>query len=233
MRKFCWMFLLLLAVGQWSVEAGTLRDNFNDNDVRGWNEKTIPLDKGLPFKDWRVIDGELHIEDQVDEIGRHLILGENSWKDYVFEVDVKPIKNWGKSNISLIARFKDNRSLVCTIGNTFGGPEVAVFQGQWAAVAVVNQMRKPLNPLENGKWHHLKLTAKGDNFTIWINDKRIIEYQDGTLAQGRVGFGLGNYVVRFDNVVITGPEVPDINQGLSVDPRDKPASIWARLKMDR
>ena len=44
---------------------------------------------------------------------------------------------------------------------------------------------------------------------------------------------VSNYKARFDNVVITGPEVPDINQGLSVDPRDKPASVWARLKMDR
>ena len=51
MRKFSWMFLLLLTVGLWAVEAGTLRDNFNDNDVKGWNEKTIPLDKGLPFKE--------------------------------------------------------------------------------------------------------------------------------------------------------------------------------------
>ena len=232
MRKFSWMFLLLLTVSLWVVEAGTLRDNFNDNDVKGWAEITVPLNRGLPFKDWQVIDGELHIEDQDDAIGRHLIIGKDSWKNYVFEIDIRLIKNWGRSNITLVARFKDNRSFVCTIGDE-GVLEVNAFQALWAGAVANNQKRKPIDLLKVGKWHHLKLKAEGDDFTIWINDQKVIEYQDGTLAQGRVGFGLGNYKARFDNVVITGPEVPDINQGLSVDPRDKPASVWARLKMDR
>jgi len=231
MRKFSWMFLLLLTVSLWVVEAGTLRDNFNDNDVKGWAEITVPLNRGLPFKDWQVIDGELHIENQEDNIGRHLIIGKNSWKDYVFEIDVGPIKHWAKSYISLVARIKDGRSFSCTIGDLFGVPEVTVFQGLWAGAVANNQKRKPFELLKVGKWHHLKLKAEGNDFTIWINDQKVIEYQDGTLAQGRVGFGLGNYKARFDNVVITGPDVPDINQGLSIDKAGKLASVWAKLKI--
>ena len=87
--------------------------------------------------------------------------------------------------------------------------------------------------LKIGKWHHLKLKVEGDNFTIWINDNKVIEYQDGTLAQGKVGFGIGNYVARFDNVVIVGPDVPDINQGLSIDKSGKLASVWAKLKTNQ
>jgi len=53
------------------------------------------------------------------------------------------------------------------------------------------------------------------------------------LAQGKVGFGIGNYVARFDNVVIVGPDVPDINQGLSIDKAGKLASVWAKLKTNQ
>ena len=216
-----------------TVIAGTLRDNFNDNNVEGWEEITVPLNREFPFKDWQVIDGELHLTDQQDNVGRHLIIGKNSWKNYVLEIDVRLIKDLGESHISLVARFKDGRSFVCTIGNLFGVPEITVFQGLWPGAGLANQQRRPLDLLKIGKWHHLKLKVEGDNFTIWINDNKVIEYQDGTLAQGKVGFGIGNYVARFDNVVIIGPDVPDINQGLSIDKAGKLASVWAKLKTNQ
>ena len=65
-----------------ATQSGTLRDNFNDNNVDGWEEITVPLNKKVPFKDWQVIDGELHIADQQDNVVRCLVVGKSKWKNY-------------------------------------------------------------------------------------------------------------------------------------------------------
>ena len=216
-----------------ATQSGTLRDNFNDNNVDGWEEITVPLNKKVPFKDWQVIDGELHIADQQDNVVRCLVVGKSKWKNYVLEVDVKPIQALGKNDINLVAHFKDNRSFVCTIGNWTGTPQVTAFQALWVGAVANNQKQKPFDLLKVGKWHHLKLKAEEDDFTIWINDRKMMNYQDPTLQKGQVGFCVSNYIARFDNVVIVGPDVPDINQGLSIDKAGKLANVWAKLKTNQ
>ena len=216
-----------------ATQSGTLRDNFNDNNVDGWEEITVPLNKKVSFKDWQVIDGELHIADQQDDVVRCLVVGKSKWKNYVLEVDVKPIQALGKNDINLVAHFKDNRSFVCTIGNWTGTPQVTAFQALWVGAVANNQKQKPFDLLKVGKWHHLKLKAEEDDFTIWINDRKMMNYQDPTLQKGQVGFCVSNYIARFDNVVIVGPDVPDINQGLSIDKAGKLANVWAKLKTNQ
>ena len=61
----------------------------------------------------------------------------------------------------------------------------------------------------------------------------MMNYQDPTLQKGQVGFCVSNYIARFDNVVIVGPDVPDINQGLSIDKAGKLANVWAKLKTNQ
>lgn len=46
---------------------------------------------------------------------------------------------------------------------------------------------------------------------------------------GGVGLGLSNQTARFDNVVITGDNIPH-NDGLSVTPKAKLATMWGSLK---
>lgn len=49
------------------------------------------------------------------------------------------------------------------------------------------------------------------------------------LTVGSVGFGLAGYTARFDNLKITGEEVPN-HGGLSVQPQAKLAVTWGQLK---
>lgn len=53
------------------------------------------------------------------------------------------------------------------------------------------------------------------------------EFQD--FLAGGVGLGLSNQTARFDNVIITGDNIPD-RDGLSVTPRAKLATLWGNLK---
>ena len=97
------------------------------------------------------------------------------------------------------------------------------------------------------KWSHLKLNMKGENFSFWLDGKRIagtgdafdfmhegqeIKWRVGKLGRfekGGAGFGLANYTARFDNITITGDSIPN-RGGLAVTPGGKLATMWAGLK---
>ena len=71
----------------------------------------------------------------------------------------------------------------------------------------------------------------GDPFIFILGDQQIGEKVGRLLnfPTGGVGFGLSNYMARFDNIVITSEGIP--NKGrLSVAPTDKLATMWSSLK---
>ena len=79
-------------------------------------------------------------------------------------------------------------------------------------------------------WYHLKLTADGDRFRFYVDDELALEYQDSTYAAGKVGIS-GAYTettIHFDDVVITGDDVPDIN--LSAERKGKSTATWGAIK---
>src|SRR6267154_2610108 len=40
---------------------------------------------------------------------------------------------------------------------------------------------------ELGQWHKLQITARGDRFQAWLNDRELIDHRDGRFAVGRIG----------------------------------------------
>ena len=85
--------------------------------------------------------------------------------------------------------------------------------------------------LKLGKWHHFKLKADGNNFTFWVNEEKILEYDNKVLADGGVGLGLTNYTARFDNFTVTGDTIPD--NVAAVDSKAKLATTWAKIKQSK
>jgi hypothetical protein len=89
-------------------------------------------------------------------------------------------------------------------------------------------------PLKVGQWYHFKGVAQGDEFTLFIDDKKILTFNEGRITEGKVGFGGGGCKARFDNVVITGPNVPDAGpSGLAVDTAGKLTNTWGHIKQIR
>jgi len=83
------------------------------------------------------------------------------------------------------------------------------------------------------KWYQLKIVAKGSRFKYYIDGKLVIDYKDEAHSTGKVGIGNGYHstIYYYDDFMITGDQVPDLN--LSVSPQSKLATIWARLKLIR
>ena len=96
----------------------------------------------------------------------------------------------------------------------------------------------PHSFLKTREWSHLKLRVDQERFTLSVNGENVLsftclldnfDFLEENLNLGSVGFGLAGYTARFDNLKITGEEIP--NHGdLSVQPQDKLAVTWAQLK---
>jgi pectate lyase len=180
---------------------------------------------------WKVVDGELECS-RWNQWSAEIVTGEASWTDYTIEADVKLLQDHGAGDFDIVARVTTaDNGYGFLVGDWVGEPSVYVQRLPDLNMKVI----EPFDPLELNIWHHIKLEAEGNRFSFWVNNEKVIEYQDDTYQKGMVGFGVANYTARFDNVIITGSDVPDVmlptRKGQLVEPRGKLATTWASVKI--
>ena len=179
---------------------------------------------------WKVVDGELECS-RLKPRSAIIATGEVSWTDYAFEADVKLLVDHGLGDFDLAVRMTSNNDgYAFLVGDWVGEPSVYVQLVPDLGMKII----EPFDALEMDTWHHVKVKTEGDKFTFWVNNRKVIEYQDGMYQTGMVGFGVSNYTLRFDNVVITGEGVPNVRpptwQDRPVEPGGKLTSTWAQIK---
>lgn len=229
--------LFILTCSAW---AGTFLETFDDGDIiEQWQELIrFGLDAPGP---WSIVDGELQYILGFDDGGltRLLTTGDEMWQDYSIEFDVKPLIKHGEGNIAIAARISQTWGVICTIGDLpFPEPEsmALCYGGNLHGHAFLNFAQERHRSLKLSRWHHLKLSVHGNLLTFYINEKQVLKpivlkaignFPD--YPNGKVGFGVTNYSVLFDNITITGNDIPN-GDGLSVTPRAKIATTWGHLK---
>ena len=230
--------LLLIGLGAcflaFSVSAGTSLYTFDDGKLVGWQELVMFDD--VPGT-WEIIDGELQaISDR--GVTRLLTIGEETWQDYDIEVDVKPIKRHGPGRVAVAARIKETSGVVCVVGDRHdpGRPKAKCFGGDFHGDAFLVYGEEPHPLLELQKWTTFKLSVHEKQLTFWINGKQVLDplaleplHGFPEFPTGRIGLGLANYTTRFDNLKITGSDIPD-KGGLAVTFQAKLATTWGSLK---
>ena len=234
-----------------SVWAGTFLDTFEDRNVDGWRE-LVPWDREPGS--WEIVGGGLH--GTVDDgYPRLFTTGDDTWKDYTVEFDVRPLKKHGRPTISIAARVQEKWFVQCRITEpvvVLPGGGNAPEKG-WVFCSAGNMHREkakglffaPHPLLKLNRWAHFKLSVEGDIFTFWINGEqvmeptklRIVRNRDGfedfpEFQTGGVGIGLSNYTARFDNVTVTGDSIPD-SGAFAVTPQGKLTTTWGNLKKRR
>ena len=217
-----------------SALAGTFLDTFDDGKLVDW--QTLVM---FGFEDpgsSEIIDGELQVISK-GGITRLLTIGEEKWRDYEIEFDVKPLEKHGPGSIAVAARIEGTWGVVCEIEDSDqAAPVVQCFGGNLHGNWFLNYAREPHPLLRLQKWSTLKLSVHGNQLTFWINGERVLDpitleplHGFPDFPTGRVGLGIANYTARFDNFKITGPGIPDKNR-LSVTPHAKLATVWGHLK---
>ena len=236
------MFLLTF-----SALAGTFVEKFNGRNLDGW-EQLIQSDFEANPDSWEIIDRELHGTNP-GGLFRFLTMGDEKWRNYTIEFDVKPLQKHGAGSIGIAARVHGTAAIVSMIGDApfplhEDGSHVVCFGGAFHDnnFSVFGSEVNSLLKLK--KWSTMKFQVDENVFTFWINGKQVLKATDewannedalkakGEAFQFRTG-GVGvvilGYTARFDNMVITGKDIS--NQGqFSVTPQAKLATTWGSLK---
>ena len=217
-----------------SALAGTFLDTFDDGKLVDW--QTLVM---FGFEDpgsSEIIDGELQVISK-GRITRLLTIGEEKWRDYEIEFDVKSLEKHGPGSIAVAARIEGTWGVVCEIEDSDqAAPVVQCFGGNLHGNWFLNYAREPHPLLRLRKWSTFKLSVHGNQLTFWINGERVLDpitleplHGFPDFPAGRVGLGIANYTARFDNFKVTGPGIPDKNR-LAVTPHAKLTTVWGHLK---
>ncbi len=156
-----------------SARAGVFVEDF-DNNFGVWQELLVR--DAVPGS-WKIVDGELHAVSP-DGWPRLLTVGDETWRDYTIEFDVKPLERLGPGGVAIATRINNNWVAWCLIGdwpfaNNVSTAKFAAgnFQDPQTFVFSHSKLHRPL---KLNRWSHLKLTVEEDILNFWINGGQVI-----------------------------------------------------------
>jgi hypothetical protein len=220
--------ILLIAASAW---AGTLRDNFDDGDMKGW-------DLSGAGDAWEIKNGELVIPPA--GAPPQFLIGEADWEDYTIRVSAKIVKHQTTDFLegpNIMARWESPLHLYIFAFGSSGVNDKTAYAFYVAGDIEAKHLEVKPFEWELDKWYDLRLVAEGDRFRFYVNDQLVIDYTDDVYPKGKVGITSAfiGTTVHFDDLSVTGDEVPDMNLSqVSVLPnKGKLVTKWAKLKAKR
>jgi hypothetical protein len=212
------MLALMISLPTW---AGTYIENFDDGDFDGW--------EALDPAAWKVVDGV--VTGKFGELrGTVLLFGEDDWRNYTIECDAKivePITNLPAASLGIRMLFRnlsDFNYLWCLPSVAWGTALIWPWlNGRELATSAQKPFKQEMN-----HWYHLKGVADEDNFEFYIDGELMASLSDSRFPTGRVLLQTNGCVAHFDNVVITGDDVPDNTTAVSIS--GKLATTWGQLR---
>ena len=173
--------ILLFTLPAW---AGTYLENFDKGNLDAWQELILTQDflfldvEDPPPGSWEIVKGELHAVSP-DESTRLLTIGDETWRNYTLEFDVKPLEKPGPSNIAIAARIKGSWVAWCLIGDLpefrENASEALFAAGNFHDRNTIFYTHAQLHrSLKLNRWSKLKLSVEGNTLIFWINGKQVI-----------------------------------------------------------
>ena len=225
--------------GEWRIVDGVLHAESKDNAIRM-----------LVIKDAAWHDYEIEIDVMpLDRHGRgHIVLAARVNETHAIVFAIGNIFWNAPAPIvsGFIFRLNTGRRvglplILVKIQDLFNGRPQGEIVDELLRVGVVTDICTTILPhpfLERGKWTQLKLRVVDKSFMFSVNGEVVLyltclfdtfAFLEEDLNVGSVGFGLAGYTARFDNLKITGEDVPN-HGNLSVQPQGKLAVTWGQLK---
>lgn len=127
------------------------------------------------------------------------------YSDLSLQADVKPWGGaWG-SYAGLVLRYTDPQNYYVVVA-ACPKDYVALYRMSGGQLTLIKQAPATL---ERSRWYTLKVDARGDRFTCYLDGKQMFEAQDSGLAKGRIGvWSQNDSRVSFDNLKVTPAGAP-------------------------
>jgi hypothetical protein len=227
-RRITIVGLIICCIAVLPAFAGTWREDFEDGDFAGWEI--------WGGGNWKVESGELLVSDR--DITA-LYTGEAGWSDYTVQADVLIVKVLVQCDqlpgVAILARYQRPES-----------PARYHFAFEWQAEgawmmglvyvdasSAYHVAKAEPFPVEEGRWYNFKMTLEKDHIEAYLDNELIVEFDDSSEDSGKISLGGKCIEARFDNVVITGPEIPDGGPGFAVASQSKLTTMWGSIKRGR
>lgn len=206
--------------------AGTWRDDFEDNVTREW--KIFNLVR--PHEKWWINNNEAVGEIFQPGFWSLWLTGNLKWKYYSVSCRAKLVEDKDglpSVGLTLHDRGEERSRYVFYIDYLFGFAVIQKWVRNGGAVA------RPF-VAEEDTWYELTATVYEDGtLEFQINDEVFTAFDPEPLSGGQAGLVVSDARARFDDVEITGDNIPNGGPGKPrpVEPQAKLATTWGKLKM--
>ena len=241
--------VLLIVVLPVAVYAGTFSDDFSDGNLHGWHIGKPP--RGIPVKveiknGYVVMDTTAKKNEDPDLLGI---------KFAFLELKTGNAKSWNAYTLTCRIQISEAARTLFTVAVRRSEGRFGLAAAQIMMIDPVNQQGRVITlspdvqfdpPLEIGRdihrgrfkaliklkrWYPIKIVADADNFAFYFDNNLVVQYEDKTAVPGTVRFHVtSGMLVHLDDVVITGPKVPNLAH--SVNPDGHLTTIWGKIKTD-
>ena len=131
-----------------------------------------------------------------------LIADNGEYSDLDVSMKAKAISGKIDQGMGLVFRFRDPRSYYVVRANAL--------EDNFRLYKMVNGNRLQFAggnvKVSSGQWHTIRVVAKGDHLTCWLDGKQAIDAHDKTYASGKVGFWTkADSVIAFDELTVSAP----------------------------
>lgn len=200
MKYLLFIFSFSLLTGSVFSQEGEIL--FNGEDLSGWTKH------GTEY--WYVENGELVCESGPEE--KYGYLSTNKpYKNFILDLDFKLEAN-GNSGVFIRSHVggEDRTTIrgwqveVAPPNLHTGGIYESTVGGRGWIIKPDPEDENNLNPDD---WNHMRIEARGDEITTWLNGKQMVELEDDKIGAGRGSIALqihsgGGIKVRWKNIHI-------------------------------
>ncbi len=174
-------------------------DDFESGTLDGWSDLTADY----VIQDDGSGNNELYYKNSSAAARGTMVVGDNSWTDYVLETDITLDKIIPGKTVGLTARYAEYAS--CYLLAWTAGTGIRYIKRN-LSTGTVEQQTVPYDMIE-GQTYHYKMEALGDTLTLWIDGVKIITVQDKAftnpvIAKGSCGLYSNGMTAIFDNVMV-------------------------------
>jgi len=232
--------LLLICVFVFTTSisfAGTLIDDFEDGDINGWERSPQNGDNENVF--WGLSEGammfDLQGEDwavgisQMNFVGTPQVPNVREWTNYEFELDIKHME-FGNHPGGIRVRVDLDTGGHYALWLYPANSNMKLYKNPgWDINTGLSELGSGAYEPDTEKYHKLKIKCEGDNITVYYDDDEIISANDNEHKAGTIALCVQNKIVYFDNIKVTGAQIPNVEMS-PVEPAGKLTATWGAIK---